>query len=60
MKDLATFKVKPFMPSPFQVFFSYLAPATPTNGQFLPLENYVDLNILVPALFIPRVPATLH
>jgi len=48
------------MPSPFQVFFSYLAPATPTNGQFLPLENYVDLNILVPALFIPRVPATLH
>jgi hypothetical protein len=46
--------------SPFQVFFCYFAPATPTNRESITLENYVNFYVLVFAFLIPRISTTFH
>jgi len=46
--------------SPFQVFFGYFAPATPTNGELITLKNYVNFYVFVFAFLIPRISTTLH
>jgi len=48
------------LPSPFQVFLGYFAPATLANGELITFEDYVNFYVFVFAFFIPWVFTTLH
>ena len=51
---------KLFHKSPLQIFIGKLAPTTSANWQFFTLIEYVNLNVRVFAVLVPRISTMLH
>jgi len=46
--------------SPLQVFISYFVPAALADGKLFTLKDYVNSNVVISAIFVPRVSTMLH